>query len=81
MGIPATRFVSELLDDTRRGSTEHDVMLILGDARGPQIKPSSQPYNPLGKNCNADLAIVASLPIHQRWSVAVQGPSGDFTIQ
>ena len=63
MGIPATRFVSELVDDSGLGgwvSTQHDKVLILADSRGLQITPSSQPYHPLQKNCNTDFTIAYS---------------------
>ena len=77
------RHVSELLEDSSLISAEHDLVLILADARGLEITLSSQPHNPLQKDCKADFTIdysgvawpVCGLPIHQRGKVAGQGPS------
>ena len=75
MGIPATRFVSELVDDSGLGgwvSTQHDKVLILADSRGLQITPNPTIHCKRIARLILTLGwpVQCRLPIHQRWKVA-----------
>ena len=64
MGIPATRFVSELVDDSGLGgwvSTQHDKVLILADSRGLQITPNPTIH------CKRIATLILPLLTPSRW--------------